>query len=109
VTTLEEGLSVVSGDAFLMGVLALARARQGRTGEAQQIRASLDDREGPRYNPFLPRAFAAEACGDLETADNLLERAIEEREALAAITLADRRAGQPSERDRSLLRKMNLA
>ena len=53
VICLEEGLKMVPGDVFLLGVLALARARQGRASDAEQIRADLDQRAAARYVPFL--------------------------------------------------------
>jgi TolB-like protein len=110
VTILEEGLKIVPGDVFLPGVLALARARQGRTADAEQIRAGLEERVGARYIPFVSRAYGAEACGDMDFAYSLLGQAIDEREPLAVITLADRRTDLLSHPCyESLLRKMNLA
>jgi hypothetical protein len=95
---------------FLLGVLALARARQGRVSDAGQIRAGLEERALARYIPFLSRAYAAEACGDMDLAFQLLDQAIDEREPLAVITLADRRADLPAHPCyQSLLLKMNLA
>ena len=110
VICLEEGLKIVPGDVFLLGVLALAHARQGRSSEAEQIRAGLEERAGARYVPFLSRAYAAEAIGDMDSAYKLLDQAIDEREPLAVIALADRRADLPPHPCyQSLLRKMNLA
>ncbi len=110
VTTLEEGLKIVPGDVFLMGVLALARAGIGQVAEAQQIRAGLEERAESRYIPFLARAFGAEACGDMDSAYKLLDRAVDEREPLAIVSLAARRSDLlPDARYQSLLRKMNLA
>lgn len=109
-TCLEDGLKIVPGDVFLLGVLALARARQGRASDAERIRAGLEERAGARYIPFLSRAYAAEACGDMDSAYELLGQAVDEREPLAVIALADRRADQPARPcNQSLLRKMNLA
>jgi predicted Zn-dependent protease len=109
-TAIEGGLQIAPADAFLLGVLALTRIRQGRTADVEQIRASLEERARGQYIPFLPRAFAAEACGDLDSAYSLLSRAIEEREPLALINLADRRTDLVSDlRYQSLLRRMNLA
>lgn len=110
VITLEEGLKIVPGDVFLLGVLALAQARQGHLAVAGQIRASLGERAKARYIPFLARAFSAEACGDMDSAYKLLDQAIDEREPLAVIALADRHTDLLSNpRYQSLLRKMNLA
>ena len=109
VFTLEEGLKIVPEDVFLLGVLALARARQGRAADAAQIRAGLEERARARYIPFLSRAFSAEACGDTGSAYELLGQAIDEREPLAVITLADRRTDPKLyARYQSLVRKMNL-
>jgi predicted Zn-dependent protease len=105
----EEGLKIVPGDVFLLGVLALARARQGQARDAEQIRAGLEARSETRYIPFLSRAYAAEACGDMDIAYQLLGQAVEEREPLAVIALADRRADvSPHPTYTSLLYKMNL-
>lgn len=110
VVTLEEGLQIVPGDVFLLGVLALARGRQGRAAEAEQIRAGLEEQAGKRYIPFLPRAYGAEACGDIDLAYELLGQAVDGREPLAVITLADRRNDSTSHPYcHSLLSKMNLA
>jgi TolB-like protein len=110
VITLEEGLKIVPGDVFLLGALALARARQGRVQDAQQIRAGLEERAGAGYIPFLSRAYCAEACGDLDFTYKLLDQAMDEREPLAVITLADRRTDLRSHPCyQSLVRKMNLA
>lgn len=108
VITLEEGLKIVPGDVFLLAVLALARARQGRVADTQQIRTGLEERAAARYIPFLSRAYGAEACGDVDAAYSLLDQAIDEREPLAVIAIADRRNELPSHHQ-SLLRKMNLA
>jgi len=106
VTTLEEGLQVVPNDMFLLGVLAMARARQGRVEVAQQIRDGLEKRAEAGYLPFLSRAYAWEACGEANSALALLEQAIEEREPLAVIAVAARRLDVWS--GCSILRKMNL-
>jgi TolB-like protein len=110
VVCLEGGLKIVPDDVFLLAVLALARARQGRASDAAEVRAGLEKRAEARYIPFLSRAFGAEACGDGELAYRLLDQAIDEREPLAVITLADRRTDVPLDPCyQSLLRKMNLA
>jgi len=109
VVCLEEGLKIVPGDIFLLGILALARARQGRVEDAEQIRAGLEERAETRYIPFLSRAYAAEACGDTDIAYQLLGQAVDEREPLAVIALADRRDDlSPHPSYLSLLYKMNL-
>jgi TolB-like protein len=108
--TVEEGLKIVPTDVFLRGVLALARAREGRVDDARQIRASLEERAQAGYIPFLSRAYAAEACGEMDAAYTLLDHAVDEREPLAVIALADRCADlQSYPAGQSLLRKMNLA
>ncbi len=110
VVTLEEGIRAVPSDVFLLGVLALARARQGRAADAQRIRASLEERAAAGYIPFLARAYGAEACGDMDSAYMLLDQAIDEREPLAVINLADRRSHLPPHPCyQSLTHKMNLA
>ena len=88
----------------------MIRGRQGRSGEAEAIRAALEEQARTAYTPFLARAYAAEACGDRDAAFGLLEQAIGEREPLAVIDIADRR-GNPLSRDdfRALLERMNLA
>jgi serine/threonine-protein kinase len=107
---LEEGLKMAPGDVFLLGVLSLARRSQGRVAEALEIRTGLDERTRTQYVPFLARSYAAEACGDAILANHLLEQAIDEREPLAAITLADWRTDPVSHPGcQSLLRKMNLS
>ncbi len=106
----EDGLKIVPNDVFLLGILGLARTRQGRIGEAEQIRATLEERSKTRHTPFLARAYGAEACGDADSASKLWSQAIEEREPLAVITLADRRNDPAHQsRYRSLFAKMNLA
>ena len=108
--TLEEGLGIVPGDVFLLGVLALVRARQGRLTDAEKIRDGLEGRAETQYTPFLSRAFCAEACGDLNSSYRLMAQAIEEREPLTVITLADRRTDLPVDaRHQALLCQMNLA
>jgi len=108
-TTVEAGLSVAPGDVFLLGVMALVRSRQGRIADVDNIRNELDRRASERYIPFLPRSFIAEASGDCALSHQLLDQAVNEREPLAVIALADqcgdevRRPGSDS-----LLRKMNL-
>jgi hypothetical protein len=63
-----------------------------------------------RYIPFLARACGAEACGNMDSAYKLLGQAIDEREPLAVITLADRRSDLASHPCfQSLVSKMNLA
>jgi predicted Zn-dependent protease len=110
VDTIEEGVRMVPGDVFLLAVLALARARQGRTAYAEQIRADLEERAGAGYIPFLARAYCAEASDDRESARALLDHAIDEREPLAIIALTSRRAELILQAgDRPLLLKMNLA
>ncbi len=107
---LEEGLKMAPGDVFLLGVLSLAHRSQGRVAEAAEIRAGLEERVKTQYVPFLARSYAAEACGDISLAKQLLEQAIDEREPLAAITLADWRADPVSHPGcESLLSKMNLS
>jgi TolB-like protein len=108
--TLEGGLTVVPGDVFLTGVLALACVRLGRLADAQQIRAGLEERRLTQYIPFLPRAYAAEACGEIDVAHRLLGDAVQEREPLAVIEIADRRIDLlPDRRHHALLHEMNLA
>jgi TolB-like protein len=110
VDTVEEGLRIVPGDVFLLAVLALARARQGRTAYAEQIRADLEERAGAGYIPFLARAYCAEASDDRNSACALLDHAIDEREPLAIIALTSRRTELIVQAgDRPLLLKMNLA
>jgi TolB-like protein/Tfp pilus assembly protein PilF len=109
-TTLERGLQAVPGSPYLLGVLAMARARQGRAVDAKRIHAELEERSASQYVPFLPRAQASEACGDMERAYELLGGAVEEREPLAVIILSDRRTDLLADpRYQSLLRKMNLS
>lgn len=109
IATLEQGLAMVPDHPYLLGILAVARARQGRTADARRIRAEMENRAAARHVPFLPLAYACEACGDWEAAYRLLNRAIDEREPLAPILLADRRAElHPDPRYRALLAKMNL-
>lgn len=94
---------------FLLGVLALVRARQGRVAEAQQMRADLQKRGSRRYIPFLSLAYGAEACGDLDATYALLNQAIDEREPLAVITFTDRGADLlPRAMYHSLMGKMDL-
>lgn len=107
---LERGLEIVPGSAYLLGALALARACQGRLTEAEKIRAELGGLAARQYVPFLPRALASEACGDLDRAYQLMDQAVDEREPLVVPLLTDRRADLlPDPRYQSLLRKMNLA
>ena len=111
-TTLEKGLRAFTsaGYPIALGFLALARNRQGRTADAERIRADLDELSTHQYVPFLPRAFASEGCGDMDRAYQLLDQAVEEREPLAVPVLADRRADLLTDpRYQALLRKMNLA
>jgi len=103
-------LQAVPGSTYLLGVLALARARQGRAADAKRIQDELEERSVRQYVPFFPRAQASEACGDMERAFELLGGAVEEREPLAVSILADRRADMLADpRYHSLLRKMNLS
>jgi tetratricopeptide (TPR) repeat protein len=109
-TTLEKGLESVPGSVYLLGLLALARARQGRFAEAEQIRSELEELSARQYVPFVPRAYASEACGDMDGAYALLDQAIEEREPLALGLFTGRRADLSGDRRyQSLLRKTNLA
>jgi TolB-like protein len=106
---LEEGLGIIPGDIFLLGVLALARGRQGRCEDAERIRTALEERAGMQYTPFLARAYCAEACGDIQSAFQLIGQSIDEREPLAVMTLADRCADlKPDPRRQALLSRMNL-
>jgi eukaryotic-like serine/threonine-protein kinase len=110
VSALESGLEVVPHSVYLLGVLALARGGQRKPEEAERIRAALEARAAQQYVPFLPRSYASEACGDVEEAHRLFDRAVEEREPLAVPVLADRRAGGCTDpRLQALLQKMNLA
>jgi hypothetical protein len=110
VSTLERGLEVVPHSVYLLGALALARARQQKREEAERIRAELEARAAQQYVPFLPRSYASEASGDAEDAFRLLNQAVDELEPLAVPILADRRAGGCADpRLQALLRKMNLA
>ena len=108
VTVLEGGLKILSDDVLLLGTLALTRASQGGVADARQIRDGIEKRAGDRYIPFLSRAYCAEACGDMDSAHTLLDHALDEREPLAVIALADRRTDPLHPRYRSLVRKMNL-
>jgi hypothetical protein len=109
-STLEKGLAAVPGSVYLSGVLALARACQGRHGDAEQIRSELEELSARQYVPFLPRACASEACGDMNGAYHFFDLAVEEREPLAIPVLTARRADLFADpRFQSLLRKMNLA
>jgi TolB-like protein/Tfp pilus assembly protein PilF len=109
-TALERGLQAVPGSTYLLGVLALARARQGRTADVKRIHAELEELSARQYVPFLPRAQASEACGDMERAYELMGGAVEEREPLAVPVLSDRRTDLMADpRYQSLLRKMNLS
>jgi predicted Zn-dependent protease len=109
-TALERGLQAVPGSPYLLGVLALARARQGRAAEAKRIHSELEELSARQYVPFLPRAQASEACGDMERAYELMGGAVEEREPLAVPVLSDRRTDLMADpRYQSLLRKMNLS
>jgi serine/threonine-protein kinase len=106
-TCLEDGLKIVPTDVFLLGVLALARAAQGRASDAQEIRLALEQRSAAKYVPLLSRAYCAESCGDIESVYALLNAAIDEREPLAALAVVDRNSDRPEHS--SLLAKMNLA
>ncbi|HTP32770.1 MAG TPA: winged helix-turn-helix domain-containing protein [Candidatus Acidoferrales bacterium] len=107
---LQEGLKIVPTDVFLLGVLALARARKKQVEHAGQIRAVLQQRAGTRYTPFLARAYCAEACGDKDLGLQLFGEAIDEREPLAVLSVADQRnADVPAGFQQRLLRKMNLS
>jgi TolB-like protein/Flp pilus assembly protein TadD len=109
-TTLEKGLEAVPGSVYLLGALALARGRQLRDADARQIRSQLEELAARQYIPFLPRACASEACGDMDGAYHFLDQAIEEREPLAIPVLTARRAELSADPQyESLLRKMNLA
>jgi TolB-like protein/lipoprotein NlpI len=109
-STLEKGLEAVPGSVYLLGVLALARACQGRYADAEQIRSELEELSARQYVPFLPRACASEACGDMAGAYSLFDQAVEEREPLAIPVLTARRPDLLADpRYQSLLRKMNLA
>ncbi len=108
-TTIKAGLQIAPGDVFLLGVMALVLSRKGRNADVNNIRNDLDRRAREQYIPFLPRSFVALASCDVELAHKLLEQAMQEREPLAVITLADQRADQvPHPGSESLLRKMNL-
>lgn len=110
VALLVKGLEIIPGDVFLLGVLALARARMGQAAGAKEIRTDLENRPIAQYTPFLSRAFAAEACGDVDAGYQLLAQAVDQREPLAVITLADRRTeGLSTPAYQPLLFKMNLA
>jgi TolB-like protein/Flp pilus assembly protein TadD len=107
---LEKGMEITPGNPYLLGALSLARARQGRPGDAENIRAELEGLASRQYVPFFPRADASEACGDMERAYQLLGQAVEEREPVAVAFVIDRRTEMQSDpRLRSLLRKINLA
>jgi len=109
VETIERGMAAVPGSVYLLGVLSLARAGQGRHADAKQIRSELEEQSGRRHVPFLSRAFASEACGDMDGALDLLDRAVDEREPLIVPLLAGRRADLCVNTGyQSLLRKMNL-
>jgi TolB-like protein len=106
---LENGLEIVPHSPYLLGVLALARARQGQTAAAETIRGELEERAGREVVPFLPRAYANEACGDLDRAYQLFHLAIEEREPLVVPVLTYRRASLVADpRLPSLLHEINL-
>ncbi|MBZ5609160.1 MAG: winged helix-turn-helix domain-containing protein [Acidobacteriia bacterium] len=108
-TTLEAGLSVTPGDVFLLGVMALVRSRQGRVADVDNIRDDLDRRASERHIPFLPRSFVAEASGNGALAHKLLDQAVNEREPIAVIAVADQYADEVCRPGSdSLLRKMNL-
>jgi TolB-like protein len=107
---LEKGLQAVPGSPYLLGVLALALARQGRTADAKRINGDLEELSSRQYVPFLPRAQASEACGDMERAYELMGGAVEEREPAAVPVLSARRTDLMTDpRYQSLLRKMNLS
>jgi tetratricopeptide (TPR) repeat protein len=109
-TALENGLEIMPGGVHLLGALALARARQGRPADAENIRAELEELASRQYVPFFPRAHASEACGDMDRAYCLLDQALEEREPIAVLLTIDRRAERQADpRHQALLRKMNLA
>ena len=108
VATLEKVLEAVPGSVYLLGVLAMAHARQGRVDHAERIRRELEEISARRYIPFLPRAFASEACGDMNDAYYFFDQAVEEREPLAVPVLTARAYYLPDPRYESLLRKMNL-
>jgi hypothetical protein len=59
--------------------------------ETQPTRADLERRRTSMI-PFLPRANAAETCGNLEIANHFLTQAIDGRGPLSTISLAGRRA-----------------
>jgi TolB-like protein len=106
---LENGLEIVPHSPYLLGVLALARACQGQTAAAEKIRDEMEQRAARELVPFLPRAYANEACGDMDRAYQLFHLAIEEREPLVVPFLTYRRARLVADtRLRSLLQKMNL-
>jgi len=110
VGALEGGLDVVPDNTHLLGALALARGRQGKLDEAQRIRAELEERSRRQYVPFFARAYASEACGDVDFAYQLLNQAMEEREPLVVPVLGGRKAlGDTDPRLQALLQKMNLA
>jgi hypothetical protein len=76
----------------------------------KRIHAELEELSARQYVPFLPRAQASEACGDMERAYELMGGAVEEREPLAVPVLSDRRTDLMADpRYQSLLRKMNLS
>lgn len=106
---LENGLEIVPHSPYLLGVLALVRAFQGQTAAAEKIRGEMEQRAAREPAPFLPRAYASEACGDTERAHQLFNLAIDEREPLVVPILTYRRASQVADPLlRSLLHKMNL-
>ena len=75
-----------------------------------EIGAGLEERVRAEYVPFLARSYTAEACGDPSLASQLLEQAVDEREPLAAITLADWRVDPMSHPGcQSLFSKMSLS
>jgi hypothetical protein len=106
---LENGLAIVPHNCYLLGVLALVRAFQGQTAEAEKIRREMERQAALEPVPFLPRAYASEACGDTERAYQFFNLAVDEREPLVVPILTYRRAEQAADPSlRSLLQKMNL-
>ncbi len=78
-----EELAAVAGSSFGQSVLALAYAASGRTQDARQVLAALDERAGREYvapNFLLP---ALVHLRDWDAAFRACERACEERNALA--------------------------
>ncbi|MHC4910708.1 MAG: TPR end-of-group domain-containing protein, partial [Planctomycetota bacterium] len=69
---------------FTLGQLGIAHARAGHVEEAARILKDIEARTGETHSTFCIRALVHAALGDMETAFDLLTRAVNDAEFLVS-------------------------